>query len=78
MFTGFSSTQAEAVVWALIQISQTTLDHMNKNMVTKPQQVNGKDCLLIYCLPSVIHHSEYRLALFVLCVCVCVCEFVHM
>ncbi|KAK2166802.1 hypothetical protein LSH36_35g07019 [Paralvinella palmiformis] len=36
--SGFASAQAEAIVWSLLQISQATLDHMNKNMVTKSQQ----------------------------------------
>jgi hypothetical protein len=38
--TGFSASQANCLVQALVQISSAKVDFMHKNMVTKPQQVS--------------------------------------
>lgn len=36
--SGFTSSQAESIVYSLVQISQAKMDFINKNMVTKAQQ----------------------------------------
>ena len=38
-YPGFSEAQAEEIKDILVDVMQINVDHMNKNLVTKPQQV---------------------------------------
>ena len=66
--SGFSSNQAESVVHALVQITEATLDHMNKNMVTKAQQV-----IVVVYLYTCVYVCVYVCRYVSGCVYVCVC-----
>lgn len=39
---GFTNKQSECIVYSLVQLSQAKMDFINKNVVTKLQQVSCK------------------------------------